>query len=151
MNHFLFKILAAFCVPAVYGYIIPNRLVLTVHGQKFCWIFMVVCQNWTNHSSWVCINVSNSPNPSPVYIRLCKHGKRFLLLTYNLPKTKGINLPMLGNSLSRKEQEVLLNQMEKATERSHNNPGTKRGETCCKIPFLITPTYWQTIDNRLPH
>ena len=31
-------------------------------------------------SSRVCINVSNSPNPSRVYIRLCKHGKRFLLL-----------------------------------------------------------------------
>ena len=27
-----------------------------------------------------CITVSNSPNPSRVYIRLCKHGKRFLLL-----------------------------------------------------------------------
>jgi len=31
-------------------------------------------------SSRVCINVSNSPNPSRVYIRLCKQGKRFLLL-----------------------------------------------------------------------
>ena len=30
--------------------------------------------------SRVCITVSNSPNPSRVYIRLCKHGKRFLLL-----------------------------------------------------------------------
>ena len=30
--------------------------------------------------SRVCITVSNSPNPSPVYIRLCKHGKLFLLL-----------------------------------------------------------------------
>ena len=28
----------------------------------------------------VCITVSNSPNLSRVYIRLCKHGKRFLLL-----------------------------------------------------------------------
>ena len=26
--------------------------------------------------------VSNSPNPSRVYIRRCKHGKRFLLLKY---------------------------------------------------------------------
>ena len=26
------------------------------------------------------INVSNSPNPSRVYMRLGKHGKRFLLL-----------------------------------------------------------------------
>ena len=33
-------------------------------------------------SSRVCITVSNSPNPSRVYIRLCKHGKRFLLLNY---------------------------------------------------------------------
>ena len=31
-------------------------------------------------SSRVCITVSNSPNPSRVYIRLCKHGKRLLLL-----------------------------------------------------------------------
>ena len=31
-------------------------------------------------SSLVSITVSNSPNPSRVYIRLCKHGKRFLLL-----------------------------------------------------------------------
>ena len=31
-------------------------------------------------SSRVCITVSNSPNPSRVYIRLLKHGKRFLLL-----------------------------------------------------------------------
>ena len=33
-------------------------------------------------SSRVCITVSNSPNPSHVYIRPCKHGKRFLLLKY---------------------------------------------------------------------
>ena len=31
-------------------------------------------------SSWVCITVLNSPNPSRVYIRICKHRKRFLLL-----------------------------------------------------------------------
>ena len=35
-------------------------------------------------SSRVCITVSNSPNPSCVYIRLCKHGKRFLLLKYEI-------------------------------------------------------------------
>ena len=34
-------------------------------------------------SSRVCITVSNSPNPSRVYIRLCKHGKRFLLLNWH--------------------------------------------------------------------
>ena len=33
-------------------------------------------------SSRVCITVSNSTNPSRVYIRLCKNGKRFLLLNY---------------------------------------------------------------------
>ena len=33
-------------------------------------------------SSRVSITVSNSPNPSRVYIRLCKHGKRFLLLNW---------------------------------------------------------------------
>ena len=33
-------------------------------------------------SSWVCITVSNSPNPTRVYIGLCKHGKLFLLLKY---------------------------------------------------------------------
>ena len=32
----------------------------------------------------VCITVENSPSPSRVYIRLCKYGKRFLLLKYNL-------------------------------------------------------------------
>ena len=33
-------------------------------------------------SSRVCIAFSNSPNPSRVYIGLCKHGKRFLLLKW---------------------------------------------------------------------
>ena len=28
------------------------------------------------------ITAENSPNPSSVYIRLCEHGKRFLLLKY---------------------------------------------------------------------
>ena len=31
-------------------------------------------------SSRVCMTVSNSPNPSSAYIRLCEHRKRFLLL-----------------------------------------------------------------------
>ena len=35
--------------------------------------------------SRVCITVSNSPNTSRVYIRLCKHGKRFLLLKSCMP------------------------------------------------------------------
>ena len=33
-------------------------------------------------SSRICITISHSPNPSRIYIRLCKHGKRFLLLKY---------------------------------------------------------------------
>ena len=37
--------------------------------------------------SRVCITVSNSPNPSRVYIRLCKHGKR--LVFYCLIITRG--------------------------------------------------------------
>ena len=60
-------------------------------------LFSCVCIAWYKHSrrwensrqlckpltsSRVCITVSNSPNPSRVYIRLCKHGKRFLLLKY---------------------------------------------------------------------
>ena len=39
-------------------------------------------------TSRVCITVSNSPNPSRVYIRLCKRGKRFLLLNYLYSKYK---------------------------------------------------------------
>ena len=64
-------------------------------------LFSCVCISWYKHSrSWensrqlckpstssrVCITVSNSPNPSRVYIRLCKHGKRFLLLNYKITK-----------------------------------------------------------------
>ena len=60
-------------------------------------LFSCVCISWYKHSrgwensrqlckpstsSRVCITVSNSPNPSRVYIRLCKHGKRFPLLNY---------------------------------------------------------------------
>ena len=58
-------------------------------------LFSCFCIAWHKHSrrwensrqlcklstsSRVCIIVSNSPNPSRVYIRLCKLGKRFLLL-----------------------------------------------------------------------
>ena len=60
-------------------------------------LFSCVCISWYKHSrgwensrqlckpstsSRVCITVSNSPNSSRVYVRLCKHGKRFLLLKY---------------------------------------------------------------------
>ena len=41
---------------------------------------------------------------------------------------------------------MLLNQKKKVTERFDNNPDRKRMETCRKIPFLITPTYQQTVD-----
>ena len=59
-------------------------------------LFSCICIAWYKHSrdwknsrqlckpstpSRVCITVENSPNPSRVYIRLCKHGKRFLLLS----------------------------------------------------------------------
>ena len=62
-------------------------------------LFYCVCIAWYKHSrrwensrqlckpetsSQVCITVSNSPNPFRVYIRLCKHAKRFLLLKQEL-------------------------------------------------------------------
>ena len=40
------------------------------------------CVCITSTSSRVCITVENSPNPSRVCIRLCKHGKRLLLLKW---------------------------------------------------------------------
>ena len=46
----------------------------------------------------VCITVSNSPNPSRVYIRLCKHGKRFLLLNWTL----GIGLTFINLTMGEK-------------------------------------------------
>ena len=41
-------------------------------------------------SSRVCITVSNSPNPSRVYIRLCKHGKIFYCLNNQKIKLKSM-------------------------------------------------------------
>ena len=41
-------------------------------------------------SSWVCLTVSNSPNPSRVYIRLCKHEKGFLLLNWFIQVVLGV-------------------------------------------------------------
>ena len=86
------------------------------HTKKFCVFFRetyfikaienffsYVCIAWYKHSrrwensrqlckpstlSRVCITVSNSPNPSRVYIRLCKHGKRFLLLKCKMTVNK---------------------------------------------------------------
>ena len=61
-------------------------------------LFSCLCIAWHKHSrrwedsrqlskpstsSRVCITVSNSPNASRVYIRLCKLGKRFLLLKFS--------------------------------------------------------------------
>ena len=68
-------------------------------------LFSWVCIAWYKHSrrwensrqlckpptsSPVCIIVSNSPNPSRVYVRLCKHGKRFLLLEWCWSYVKGL-------------------------------------------------------------
>ena len=65
-------------------------------------VFSCVCIAWYKHSrgwensrqlcepstsSRVCRTISTSPNPSRVYIRLCKHEKRFLL-----PETHGFLL-----------------------------------------------------------
>ena len=64
--------------------------------------FSCVCIAWYKHwgrwensrqlckpstSSRVCITVSNSPNPFRVHIRLCKHGKRLLLINYFIPRS----------------------------------------------------------------
>ena len=61
-------------------------------------LFSCVCIAWYKHSRrWensrrlckpstsprVYITVSNSPNPSRICIRLCKHGKPFLLLNFS--------------------------------------------------------------------
>ena len=59
-----------------------NKVIL-LRNTKDDWIGRILdsyanlCKPST--SSQVCITVSNSPNPSRVYTRLCKHGKRFLL------------------------------------------------------------------------
>ena len=72
-------------------------------------LFSCVCIAWYKHergwensrqlckpstSSRVCITVSNSPNPSRVYIRLCKHRNCFLLLKY-----RGVELHYTVNLL----------------------------------------------------
>ena len=57
-------------------------------GVCIAWSWYKHSRGWENSrqlckpstSSWVCKTVSNSPNPSRVYIRLCKNRKRFLLL-----------------------------------------------------------------------
>ena len=72
-----------------------GKVIFYKSNRKLC---SCVCISWYKHSrgwensrqlckpstsSQVCITVSNSPNPSRVYIRLCKHGKRFLLLKFH--------------------------------------------------------------------
>ena len=39
----------------------------------------------------VCITVENSPNPSSVYIRLCKHGKKVFYCSYKITSSKKYN------------------------------------------------------------
>ena len=68
-------------------------------------LFSCVCIAWYKHSrgwensrqlckpetqSRVCITVSNSPTHSRVYIRLCKHAKRFLLLKCKPSTSSGV-------------------------------------------------------------
>ena len=80
-----------------------NKRVLLFSSWKIFYkgyrkFFAFVCISWYKHSrgwensrplckpetkSSVCIKISNSPNPSRVYIRLFKHGKRFLFFKYN--------------------------------------------------------------------
>ena len=84
-------------------------------------LFSCACIAWYKHSrdwensgqlckpstsSLVSITVSNSPNPSRVYIRLCKHEKRFLLLKYYLVSHTNNNLSFpfpYGQTLNCKE------------------------------------------------
>ena len=42
--------------------------------------------------SSVCITVLNSPNPSSVYIRLCKHGKKVFYCFYKITSSKNYNV-----------------------------------------------------------
>ena len=40
-------------------------------------------QEWSNRALFPCLHSLNSPNPSRVKMRLCKHGKSALLLLKN--------------------------------------------------------------------
>ena len=66
-------------------------------------LFSCVCIAWYKHSrgwensrqlckpstsSRVCITVENSPNPSSVYIRLCKHRKKVFCCFYKITSSK---------------------------------------------------------------
>ena len=46
----------------------------------------------------VCITVENSPNPSSVYIRLCKHQKKVFYCFYEITSSKNCNAGKDKNS-----------------------------------------------------
>ena len=56
-------------------------------------------RGWENYRQWykpstsarVCMTVSNSPNRSSVYIRLCKHRKKVYCCFYNIASSKNYN------------------------------------------------------------
>ena len=73
-----------------------GKVILKPTENFFSCVCISLCKHWRgwenatqlckpSTSSRVCTTVSNSPNPSRVYIRLCKHGKRFLLLSSSTP------------------------------------------------------------------
>ena len=49
--------------------------------KSVCWKASF-CKTTTDYTCTRLVTVLNSPNPSSVYIRLCKHRKRFLLLKW---------------------------------------------------------------------
>ena len=74
---------------------------LIVHINVFC-----VCIAWFKHErgwensrqlckpetkSRVCITVESSPNPSSVYMRLCKHRKKVFYCLYKITSSKNYN------------------------------------------------------------
>ena len=71
-------------------------------------LFLFNSRGWENSrqlckpstSSRVCITVSNSPKPSRVYIRICKHGKRFLLLKCMIRVNGRSNLGLLAGMMN---------------------------------------------------
>ena len=73
----------------------------------------------------VCITVSNSPNPSRVYIRLCKHGKRFLLLNWTLGI--GFNFYKLDNGRKNNKYEKWKAKYQKKVLMK-----AKEGLSCCQ-------------------
>ena len=54
--------------------------------------------------SRVCITVENSPNPSSVYIRLCKHRKNVFYCSYKITSSKNYNA---GKNIHFNDQNVL--------------------------------------------